>query len=317
MKHFHFLLLLSDLHAFDLGSFKNKLLFKKAKKDVSNKFGNFQVFIYDVTPESESTIPIEFETFFDAPIYATFQLCGKEIYYSPNGIQAVPPLMTPFGVPKDVMKKGRTNIPCDEFLGNIPKWNETRFSGDKYDPRNYNNNLFVDIMSFYLTGEAVGLAYWSEFLPTITKNFITETFDFLGADAVGWKYEVEQAGEVAQKFFVQTGHKFSAFFSHLFQKSQGTFKDLKEDMPEKIEDSKKSVADFYQKAKEKLTNFKKTDSQPLSTSLAASTSEEVQSVTENPVIQKPFKTVKNFARSSAKISVLEYLLMITIVLIFK
>ena len=61
---------------------------------------------------------------------------------------------------------------------------------------------------------------------------------------------------MAQKFFVQTGHKFSAFFSHLFQKSQGTFKDLKEDMPEKIEDSKKSVADFYQKAKEKLTNFK-------------------------------------------------------------
>ena len=38
-------------------------------------------------------------------------------------------------------------------------------------------------MSFYLTGEAVGLAYWSEFLPTITKNFIIETFDLLGADA--------------------------------------------------------------------------------------------------------------------------------------
>ena len=52
-----------------------------------------------------------------------------------------------------------------------------------HDSRNYNNNLFVDIMSFYLTGEAVGLAYWSEFLPTITKNFIIETFDFLGADA--------------------------------------------------------------------------------------------------------------------------------------
>ena len=71
----------------------------------------------------------------------------------------------------------------DEFLQNIPKWNETRFSGDRYDARNYNNNLFVDIMSFYLTGEAVGLANWSEFLPTITKNIIIETFDFLGADA--------------------------------------------------------------------------------------------------------------------------------------
>ena len=71
----------------------------------------------------------------------------------------------------------------DEFLENIPKWNETRFSGDKYDARNYNNNLFVDIMSFYLTGEAIGLANWSEFLPTITIKIITETFDFLGADA--------------------------------------------------------------------------------------------------------------------------------------
>ena len=38
-------------------------------------------------------------------------------------------------------------------------------------------------MSFYLTGEAVGLANWSEFLPTITIKIITETFDFLGADA--------------------------------------------------------------------------------------------------------------------------------------
>ena len=136
---------------------------------------------------------------------------------------------------------------------------------------------------------------------------------------------------MAQNFFVQTGHKFSAFFSHLFQKSQGTFKDLKEDMPEKIEESKKSVADFYQKTKEKITNLKvyksefyiiylflqKMDPKPVSTSLAPSTTEEVQSVTENPVIQKSFKTVKHFARSSGKPNVLENMVLITFVLIFK
>ena len=34
-----------------------------------------------------SNVPMEFESIFDAPIYASFQLCGKEIYYSSNGIQ--------------------------------------------------------------------------------------------------------------------------------------------------------------------------------------------------------------------------------------
>ena len=81
MKILHYFLLLSDVYAFDelLGKIKNvsyiikftinfskchlneannlillkKLLFKKNKKDVSNKFQNFQVFVYDVTPDAE------------------------------------------------------------------------------------------------------------------------------------------------------------------------------------------------------------------------------------------------------------------------
>ena len=38
-------------------------------------------------------------------------------------------------------------------------------------------------MAFYLTGEAVGLAKWSEFLPKMAKNSILEIFDFLGAES--------------------------------------------------------------------------------------------------------------------------------------
>ena len=117
---------------------------------------------------------------------------------------------------------------------------------------------------------------------------------------------------MAQEFFVQTGLKFSAFFSDLFRKSGRKFKDLKEDMPDKIEESKKSVADFYQKAKEKLTNLSSQTSSPSPVPAARKPG----SGPPDPIADSNFKS-EYYARSSGKINILEYLLLITIVLIYK
>ena len=43
--------------------------------------------IYQVNEDAELKVPMDFESIFDARIYASFQLCGQEFFYSPNGIQ--------------------------------------------------------------------------------------------------------------------------------------------------------------------------------------------------------------------------------------
>ena len=125
---------------------------------------------------------------------------------------------------------------------------------------------------------------------------------------------------MTQEFLVQTGLKFSAFFSDLFRKSGRKFKDLKEDMPDKIEESKKSVADFYQKAKEKLTNFSSQTSSPSPAGPMTSSPKPVPAARKagsgppDPIADSNFKS-EYYERSSGKINVLEYLLLITIVFI--
>ena len=131
---------------------------------------------------------------------------------------------------------------------------------------------------------------------------------------------------MAQEFFVQTELKFSAFFADLFRKSGRKFKDLKEDMPEKIGESKKSVAAFYQNAKEKLTNF---SSQTSSSSPAGPLTSSPSSVPAARLPLRrlgsrpsgsnadPYSNSENYARSSGKINILDYFLLISFVLICK
>ena len=127
---------------------------------------------------------------------------------------------------------------------------------------------------------------------------------------------------MTQEFLVQTGLKFSVFFSDFFRKSGRKFKDLKEEMPDKIEESKKSVADFYQKAKEKLTNFSSQSFSPSPAGLSTSSPSPVPSAQKpgsgppDPIADSNFEA-EYYAISSGKTIILEYVLLITFVLIYK
>ena len=77
----------SDTFSYIYLPIKKLLYGRKPSKDSVNQYENFQVMIYQVNGDAELKVPMDFESIFDARIYASFQLCGQELFYSPNGIQ--------------------------------------------------------------------------------------------------------------------------------------------------------------------------------------------------------------------------------------
>lgn len=117
-----------------------------------------QVYVYDL---SNGLAAVFAPMVIGAPLEAVFHtsvvVFGKE-YYIDQGIKCAAPGTTKYGVPREVLERGTTEVPEDvfeDFLEELRTHEAGKYSAAAYDLFDNNCNHFSDVVLDFLVGRGL------------------------------------------------------------------------------------------------------------------------------------------------------------------